>query len=84
MNTKTVECTIEHGVIKLPPSLGLSDGMKVLVNIEPLLTHAQRKKAARELAGIWKNDASIASVFAEIDVKRHADLGRDVDRYDLA
>lgn len=84
MNTKIAECTIEHGAIKLPPSLGLTDGMKVLVNIEPLLTHAERKKAARELAGIWKDDASIASVFAEIDVNRHADLGRNVDQYDFS
>jgi predicted DNA-binding antitoxin AbrB/MazE fold protein len=84
MNTITAECTIEHGVIKLPPSLGLPDGVKVLINIELLLNHVQGKKVARELAGIWKDDASITTVFSEIDTNRHGVLGRDIDPYDLS
>ncbi len=84
MNTITAECTIEHGVIELPPSLGLPDGIKVLINIEPLLNHVQRKQVARELAGIWKDDASISTVFSEIDTNRHDILGRDIDQYDLS
>ena len=53
--------------------------MKVLVNIEPLLTVAQRKKAARGLAGSWKKDTSIESVFSEIDAERHSYFGRDIE-----
>ena len=75
----TAKCIIKHGAIKLPESLKLPDGMKVLVNIEPLLSDAQRKKAARGLVGSWKKDTSIDSVFSEIDAARHSYFGRDVE-----
>ena len=59
----TAKCIIDHGTIKLPQSIGLPDGMRVLVNIEPLLKNAQRKKIARELAGSWGKDTSIDLLF---------------------
>ena len=46
--------------------------MRVLVNIEPLLKNAQRKKIAQELAGSWRKDASIDLLFTEIEKERHA------------
>lgn len=75
----TAKCTIDHGTIKLPQSVRLPDGMRVLVNIEPLLKGAQRKKVARELAGSWGKDTSIYSVFSEIEMERHAYFGRDIE-----
>lgn len=75
----TAKCIIENGVIKLPRSVKLPDGMKVLVNIEPLLSNAQRKKVARDLAGSWEKDTFIDSVFSEIDAERHSYFGRDVE-----
>ena len=75
----TARCTIEQGMIRLPPSLSLPDGMKVLITVEPVLTGAQRKKIARELAGSWGEDSSITPIFEKIDEERHAYLGRDVE-----
>ena len=72
----TAKCIIEHGTIKLPEYLKLPDGMKVLVNIKPLLSKAQRKEAARDLAGAWKKDTSIEAIFSEMDSERHAYFGR--------
>lgn len=75
----TAKCIIDHGTIKLPQSVSLPDGMRVLVNIEPLLKNAQRKKIARELAGSWGNDTSIDPLFIEIEKERHAYFGRDIE-----
>jgi hypothetical protein len=72
----TAKCIIEHGMIKLPPSLGLIDGTKVLVNIEPLLHKSSNKAIARELAGSWGADDSIDLVFADIAAQRHSYYGR--------
>jgi hypothetical protein len=74
----TAECIIEHGMIKLPKSFGLPDGIKVLVNIEPLQQTAQRKKMARELAGSWSGDVTISTVFSEIADERNSYFGRDI------
>jgi hypothetical protein len=74
----TARCTIEQGMIRLPRALPLPDGMKVIVTVEPVLSVAQRKKIARELAGSWGEDSSIAPIFEEIDEERHAYHGRDV------
>lgn len=75
----TTKCTIEHGMIKLPPSLGLIDGMKVMVNIEPLETKISKKTLVRELAGSWSSDNSIDMVFGEIDAERHSYYGREIE-----
>lgn len=75
----TAKCIIDHGMIKLPQSISLPDGMRVLVNIEPLLKNAQRKKIARELAGSWGKDASIDLLFTEIEKERHAYFGREIE-----
>jgi len=57
----------------------LPDGIKVLVNIEPLLKNAQRKKIARELSGSWGKDASIDLIFTKIEKEQHAYFGRDIE-----
>ena len=75
----TAKCIINHGTIKLPQSISLPDGMRVLINIEPLLKNAQRKKIARELAGSWEKDASIDLLFTEIEKERHAYFGRNIE-----
>lgn len=74
----TAECIIEHGMIKLPKSLRLPDGIRVLVNIEPSKKIAQRKKMLRELAGSWCNDATISSIFSEIAEERSSYFGREI------
>jgi hypothetical protein len=68
----TAKCIVDHGTIKLPQSISLPDGMRVLVNIEPLLKNAQRKKIAQELAGSWGKDASIDLLFTEVEKERYA------------
>ncbi len=75
----TAKCIIDHGTIKLPQSISLPDGMRVLVNIEPLLKNAQRKKIAQEIAGSWGKDTSIDLLFTEIEKERHAYFGRDIE-----
>ena len=77
--TITAKCIIDHGMIKLPQSVALPDGMRVLVNIEPLFKSVQRKKIARELAGSWGKDASIDAVFTEIEEERHTYFGRAIE-----
>ena len=74
----SAECIIEHGMIKLPQSLRLPDGIKVLVNIEPLQQTAQRKKMARELAGSWRGDNTISTIFSEIAEERSSYYGREI------
>jgi predicted DNA-binding antitoxin AbrB/MazE fold protein len=74
----TAECVIELGMIKLPKSLRLPDGIRVVVNIEPSKRIAQRKKMLLELAGSWRNDATISSIFSEIAEERSSYFGRDV------
>lgn len=74
----TAECKIEHGMIKLSKSLGLPDGIRVLVNIEPLHQTSQRKKMARELAGSWSSDATISTIFSEIADERSSYFGREI------
>lgn len=74
----TAECVIEHGMIKLPKSLRLPDGLRIVVNIEPSKKVAQRKKMLSDLAGGWRNDTSISSIFSEIAEERSSYFGRDV------
>jgi hypothetical protein len=74
----TAECIVEHGMIKLPASLSLPDGIRVLVNIEPLQRATQRKKAALQLAGSWRDDLTINSIFSEISDERSSYFGREI------
>lgn len=74
----TAECIIEHGMIKLPKSLRLPDGIRVLVNIEPLHQTAQRKKKVCELAGSWSSDQTINTIFSEIANQRSSYFGREI------
>lgn len=74
----TAECIVEHGMLKLPKSLSLPDGIRVMVNIEPTHQTVQRKKIARDLAGSWHDDATICTIFSEIAADRSSYFGRDV------
>lgn len=74
----TAECVIEHGMIKLPKSLRLPDGLRIVVSIEPSKKIIQRNKMLRELAGSWRNDTTISSIFSEIAEERSSYFGRDV------
>lgn len=78
ITAECIECVIEHGMIKLPKSLRLPDGSKVLVKIESMRNTTQRKKIARELAGCWSNDVTINKVFSEIIDERGSYFGREI------
>ena len=74
----SAECLIEQGMIRLPESLCLPDGIRVKVNIELFQKAARRKKFACEIAGCWKNDTSINDIFSEIEDARSSYLGREI------
>jgi len=68
--TITIKSKIEKGSIRLPKKVGLPDGTKVVVSIEPIL------KAKEKLA--WADDPTIISIFKAIEQERHTYYGREV------
>lgn len=76
--TITVKTKIEKGSIRLPKKVGLPDGTRVLVKIEPILKTKEKLKVISELSGGWSDDPTIILVFAEIDEERHRYFGREV------
>jgi predicted DNA-binding antitoxin AbrB/MazE fold protein len=69
--TITVKTKIEKGSIRLPKKVGLPDGTRVLVKIEPILKTKVKLKVISELSGSWSNDPSVIPIFEEIDRVRH-------------
>jgi len=69
--TITVKTKIEKGSIRLPKKVGLPDGTRVLVKIEPILKTKVRLKVISELSGSWSNDPSVIPIFEGIDRVRH-------------
>jgi len=76
--TITVKSRIEKGSIRLPKKVGLPDGTRVLVKIEPILKTKEKLKVISELSGGWSDDPTIISIFEEIDKERHIYFGREV------
>jgi len=76
--TITVKTKIEKGSIRLPKKVGLPDGTRVLVKIEPILKTKVRLKVISELSGSWSNDPSVIPIFEEIEKERHSYFGREV------
>jgi len=77
--TITVKTKIEKGSIRLPKKVGLPDGTRVLVTIEPILKTKIRLKVISELSGSWSNDPSVIPIFEEIEKERHSYFGREVN-----
>jgi hypothetical protein len=77
--TITVKSKIEKGSIRLPKKVGLPDGTRVLVKIEPILKTKIRLKVISELSGSWSNDPSVIPIFEEIEKERHSYFGREVN-----
>jgi hypothetical protein len=77
--TITVKTKIEKGSIRLPKKVGLPDGTRVLVKIEPILKTKVRLKVISELSGSWSNDPSVIPIFEEIEKERHSYFGREVN-----
>jgi predicted DNA-binding antitoxin AbrB/MazE fold protein len=77
--TITVKTKIEKGSIRLPKKVGLPDGTRVLVKIEPILKTKIRLKVISELSGSWSNDPSVIPIFEEIEKERHSYFGREVN-----
>ena len=77
--TITVKSKIEKGSIRLPKKVGLPDGTRVLVTIEPILKTKIRLKVISELSGSWSNDPSVIPIFEEIEKERHSYFGREVN-----
>jgi predicted DNA-binding antitoxin AbrB/MazE fold protein len=65
--TITVKSRIEKGSIRLPKKVGLPDGTRVLVKIEPILKTKEKLKVISELSGGWSDDPTIIPIFEEID-----------------
>jgi predicted DNA-binding antitoxin AbrB/MazE fold protein len=77
--TITVKSKIEKGSIRLPKKVGLPDGTRVLVKIEPILKTKQKLRVISELSGGWSDDPTIIPIFEEIDKERHSYFGREVN-----
>jgi len=74
----TVKSKIEKGSIRLPKKVGLPDGTRVIVRIEPVLETKKKLKIISELSGAWSNDPTIINIFKEIEEERHRYFGREV------
>jgi len=74
----TVTSKIEKGMIRLPKKVKIPEGTKVIVTIEPALKVGEKRKIISSLCGAWSDDASIASIFEEIENDRHQYHGREV------
>jgi predicted DNA-binding antitoxin AbrB/MazE fold protein len=76
--TIIVKSKIEKGSIRLPKRVHFPEGTRVIVRIEPILKTKEKIAIASELCGAWSDDPSIASIFEEIEQKRHRYHGREV------
>jgi hypothetical protein len=56
--------------------LGLPDGTRVIIRIEPVLKSREKLKIISELSGAWSDDPSIGLIFEEIERERHSHFGR--------
>jgi predicted DNA-binding antitoxin AbrB/MazE fold protein len=74
----TVKSKIEKGSIRLPKKVGLPDGTRVIVRIEPVLETKKKVKIISELSGAWSDDPTIINIFKEIEEERHRYFGREV------
>jgi len=76
--TITLKSKIEKGSIRLPKKIGLPEGTRVIVRIEPIIKAKGKHKIISELSGPWSGDTTIASIFKTIDQERHGYFGRGV------
>lgn len=74
----TVKSKIEKGSIRLPKKLGLPDGTRVIVRIEPVQETKKKQRIISELSGAWSNDPTIINIFKEIEQERHSYFGREM------
>lgn len=76
--TITIKSKIEKGSIRLPKKVGLPDGTRVVVSIEPILKTKEKLKIISDLSGAWADDPTIVSIFKAIEQERHTYYGREV------
>ena len=76
--TITVKSRIEKGWIRLSKKVGLPDGTRIILRIEPVLETKEKLKIISELSGSWSDDPTIMSIFDELEHKRHHNSGREV------
>jgi predicted DNA-binding antitoxin AbrB/MazE fold protein len=76
--TIIVKSKIEKGSIRLPKKVGLPDGTRVVVRIEPVTKIKEKLKIISELSGAWSDDPTITPIFRAIDQERHRYFGREV------
>ncbi len=76
--------TIRGKQIELDRETGLPSGSVVTVNIEPRsLTLEEKRRMVDALCGTWAGDASILSIFAEIERQRSITMPRETS-FDVA
>jgi predicted DNA-binding antitoxin AbrB/MazE fold protein len=76
--TIIVKSKIEKGLIRLPKRVGLADGTRVIVRIEPVTKTKDKLKIISELSGAWSDDPTIPCIFTAIDQGRHCYFGREI------
>lgn len=80
----TVQGTIRGKQIELERETGLPAGSIVTVNIQPRpLSLEEKRRLVDLLCGAWAGDATIPSIFAEIEQQRHTATPREVN-FDVA
>jgi predicted DNA-binding antitoxin AbrB/MazE fold protein len=69
----------KKGITLLEP-IFIPEGTEVIVDIPD--NYEQKKPQWNELEkviGVWKDDQEITDIFAEIDMERHLDYGREIN-----
>jgi predicted DNA-binding antitoxin AbrB/MazE fold protein len=66
------------GMIRIPQKVKIPEGTKVIIKIEPALRSAEKRKIISSLCGAWSDDATIATIFEEIEYERHQYHGKEV------
>ena len=66
----TVKSKIERGSIRLSKKVGLPDGTRVIVKIQPVQSTREKQTIISELSGAWSDDPTIKTIFKEIEKER--------------
>lgn len=75
-----VQGVIKGKYIELSHSLGIPDGMTLMLDIQIVYpTFQEQQDLIDQLCGSWADDSSLPEIFAEIDQQRHRSIPRDIN-----
>lgn len=70
-------------IIELLESIDIPDGVEITMEVEVQpLSEQERLTKLNQIFGIWKDEHDIDEIFAQINRKRHADFGREIETLD--